>query len=100
MSIEALPAAAAAFVLERTGGDHTVDGQAVTATVKDLEFRDLGPAFEGSQGQAKRLYVFAADLTGTYAPERALQLDGVRWDIAAVRNRGGLLFIDLYRNRL
>ncbi len=75
-----------------------IDGQTVSAIFEDLEFKDLGPAFVGGLGQARRLFVIAGGLSSSYVPDQLLTLDGIIWTVADIVNENGLLVIDLYRN--
>ena len=76
-----------------------LDGVQIICVTEELEYKNLGPAFLGGLGQACRLYIAAASLSGSYVPDQQVVLDGIYWTVAEspANANNGLQQLDLYR---
>lgn len=75
-----------------------IDGVSADSILHEIEFKDLGPAFEGGLGQAAKLWARTADI-GSYVPDQVVMIDGVSWTVADAVDEDGMQVLSLYRNR-
>lgn len=76
-----------------------IDGVTVAASLQEVSFQELGPAFDGLLGKAARLYVAAADLAGDYAPGSEVVIDDETWEVTDQVIEAGMRVINLQRVR-
>jgi hypothetical protein len=74
-----------------------IDGVSVAASLQEVSFQELGPAFDGLLGKAAKLYAKAADLAGEYAPGSVMVIDDETWEVTDQVIEAGMRVISLHQ---